>query len=82
MFGLRQADAYGVELTKTLRLIAEYPQAARIRTDTARPVRAKPHKSDVILYVIQEDDVVILRVRHAAEDWVNDPQDSPLEDTP
>ena len=82
MFGLRQADVYGAAMIKALRLIADYPQAARIRTDTARPVRAKPHKSHVIIYVIEDDDVLILRVRHAGEDWVNDPQNSPLEDTP
>ena len=82
MFGLRQADVYGVAMIKALRLIADYPQAARIRTDTARPVRAKPHKSHVIIYVIEDDDVLILRVRHAGEDWVNDPPNSPLEDTP
>lgn len=80
MFGLRQADAYGSEITKALRLIADYPLAARIRIETARPVRAKPHKSHVIIYVVEDDDVLILRVRHAGEDWMNDPQDPPLED--
>jgi toxin ParE1/3/4 len=80
IFGLRQADAYGVEITKALRLIADYPQAARIRTDTARPVRAKPHKSHVIIYVLEDDAVVILRVRHASEDWVNDAHSLPLGD--
>ena len=78
---MKQADAYAAGLTRALRLIAEYPSAARLRTETARPVRASPYRSHVIVYTFEEGDVLILRIRHAGEDWLNDPPDSsPSED--
>lgn len=74
MFGLVQADAYATGLTKALRLIADYPRAGRLRTDTKIPVRTQPYKSHVIVYGSGDDEVVILRVRHAREDWISDPE--------
>ena len=74
MFGLMQTDAYAVGLVKALRLISEYPLASRLRSDTKIQVRTQPYKSHVIIYQFDEVDVVILRVRHAHEDWIDDPQ--------
>lgn len=34
-----------------------------------------------MVYTFEEGDVLILRIRHAGEDWLNDPPDSsPSED--
>ncbi len=82
MFGLVQADAYATGLTQALRLIADYPQVGRLRTDTKIQVRTQPYKSHVIVYGSGDDEVVILRVRHAREDWINDPDGQASRDDP
>ena len=81
MFGLTQADLYAAGLTKALRLIGDYPLAGRLRLDTKIQVRTQPYKSHVIVYVFENSEVAILRVRHAREDWINDHEGSPPENT-
>ncbi len=81
MFGLAQADAYAAGLAKGLRLIADYPRVGRLRTETTIHVRTQPYKAHIIIYVLEHDEVVVLRVRHAREDWFNDTEGAP-EDTP
>jgi toxin ParE1/3/4 len=46
---------------------------ARARPEWPASVRAFPHGSHVILYEQTETGIVILRVRHGHEDWLNDP---------
>jgi toxin ParE1/3/4 len=72
-FGNRQADAYHDRLEQTFQLIAENPGIARERSEIAPPVRVHPCGSHMIIYEIEELDVLILRVRHHREDWANDP---------
>ena len=72
MFGRKQAEAYAQGLAAVFRLIAEYPQSSRLRHETTRPVRARPYRSHVILYAVEEGEVLILRVRHGHEDWQAD----------
>ncbi|MGL4405214.1 MAG: type II toxin-antitoxin system RelE/ParE family toxin [Notoacmeibacter sp.] len=72
MFGTRQAEKYFLELHAKFRMIAASPLMARERTEVTPPVRAHPHKSHIIIYRIENDCVVVLGVRHAHEDWVND----------
>ena len=79
MFGLAQADLYATGLSKALRLGLDYPLAGRLRLDTKIQVRTQPYKSHVIVYVVDGTEVLILRVRHAREDWINDPEGSASE---
>lgn len=73
MFGRKQADAYSMGLAAAFRLIADYPLSARERLETVRPVRARPYRSHVILYTVEQAGVLVLRVRHGQEDWQADP---------
>jgi len=71
-FGLSQAEHYHNELQKTFDLLSAYPQMARIREELIPSVRVHPHVSHIILYTVSEsNDVFIIRVRHAHEDWIN-----------
>ena len=70
MFGISQADRYTDGLLGALDLIADFPAAARLRTELKPPIRAYPYKSHVILYDIDlTGDVLVVRIRHAHEDW-------------
>lgn len=70
-FGVDQALAYRDSLMETFEMLARFPRAARERLEIDPPVRAHPHKSHMIIYIIDDDDVLILGVRHGREDWVS-----------
>lgn len=53
--------------------IAANPAIARLRTELDPQVRAHPHRAHVIVYEIRDAEVLILRIRHSAEDWTSDP---------
>ncbi|MGL4313991.1 MAG: type II toxin-antitoxin system RelE/ParE family toxin [Sphingomonas sp.] len=72
-FGVDQADVYHQDLADIFGFLTRYPRAARLRDEIRPPVRAYPHRSHLIIYDLDDDDtVVILRVRHAKEDWQRD----------
>lgn len=74
LFGFDQAERYHAELEQVFRFLADNPEAARERMEISPPVRCHPHGSHIVIYLIQDDrDVLILRVRHAREDWEGDP---------
>lgn len=73
MFGLSQADAYIRELLRAVDTIAAYPEAHRMCEQTTPPMRFSPHKSHVIVYALDEQGVLVVRIRHGHEDWRNDP---------
>jgi len=72
-FGLTQADQYHDALFDVFDLIAKNPRMGRERTELTRLVRVHPFRSHIILYQIDGADVLIIRVRHAHEDWISDP---------
>ena len=73
-FGQQQAEAYVSGIEAVFEFLSENPRAARERTEIQPPVRVHPYKSHIIVYLIDPcDDVLIVRVRHAHEDWVTDP---------
>jgi len=82
LFGLNQADAYGQGLVAAFRTIKDFPLAAPLRDVGGLPVRARAYKSHVVLYVADQAKVLILRIRHAQEDWINDPVGQPDETQP
>lgn len=72
-FGPAQAEEYHNGLESTFQFLSDYPEAARVRDEITPPVRVHPYESHIIIYVTQNDGkILILRVRHAREDWVND----------
>ena len=75
LFGAERAIAYHASLERVFYLIADNPQLAREREELTPAVRVHPFGSHVIIYKAEDNgDVLIIRVRHAHEDW----QDNPL----
>ncbi len=73
-FGLAQADAYHDKLHKTFGIISDQPHLARERTEISPPVRVHPCGAHIIIYLAPPaEPVLIIRVRHASEDWLADP---------
>jgi toxin ParE1/3/4 len=67
-FGMAQADAYTDGLFATIRFLAETPYAARERREFRRPVRCFPFRSHLIVYAVEGDRVLILRILHGHQD--------------
>lgn len=71
-FGLPQADAYHEGLSAIFGFLADYPHAARLREEISPPVRVHPYKAHLVVYDVgDENEVIILRVRHGREDWIS-----------
>lgn len=78
LFGDRQAQSYHDEMERVFDMIATYPEAGRSRDSVAAHIRIMPFRSHIIVYRPDpEDHIRILRVRHSAEDWIDDPIGAP-----
>ncbi|MFC5344084.1 type II toxin-antitoxin system RelE/ParE family toxin [Brevundimonas staleyi] len=69
LFGFAQADAYAASFAQSFARIAAFPQIGRHRDDISPPARVLSHKSHVIIYDLEDDGAVVIRIRHAHEDW-------------
>ncbi|PCH81181.1 MAG: plasmid stabilization protein ParE [Hyphomicrobiales bacterium] len=75
-FGVVQAEKYHAELERVFQLLSDSPKLARERKEITPPVRIYPHGSHMIVYSLdEEDNVLIIRVRHGREDWINNPNE-------
>lgn len=72
LFGPAQARQYHDDLFAILELIAANPRMARERHELSPPMRIHPFKAHLVIYRIEEDGVLIVRVRHGHEDWVSE----------
>ena len=70
-FGFAQAEKYHTGLEGILDFLAEYPRAARERFEITPPVRIHPYKSHLIVYTIEGKDILVIRVMHGKEDWMD-----------
>ena len=69
-FGRLQADKYIDGLLDTLDLIADFPEMSRLRKSIDSPARVHGYRRHVVVYDLLDDGVVlIVRIRHALEDW-------------
>ncbi len=75
-FGIDQAESYHHELVRTFEILAGNPFMARERLELSPAgIRVHPHGSHIIIYRIEENRrILIIRIRHAREDWINDPR--------
>lgn len=72
-FGFLQAEKYLSKLETAFHLLAERPYIARERMEIVPPVRVYPIGSHIIIYLVGEaNDVLVVRIRHASEDWLAD----------
>lgn len=68
-FGVRHAQNYVLEFLDVFDTLAANPLMAPERQAASQKVRLMPHRSHNILYVVENEDVVILRVLHGLQDW-------------
>ncbi|MFO1105975.1 MAG: type II toxin-antitoxin system RelE/ParE family toxin [Amaricoccus sp.] len=68
-FGPPHADRYLDRLENSLDLLALNPGMARERAELSPPARIHPVGSHIIVYVAQVDGILVVRIRHAREDW-------------
>jgi toxin ParE1/3/4 len=72
-FGIEQARRYRTGLSDAFSYLSAFPRAARLRDEIEPPVRVHRFGSHVILYdIVDDDSIVILRIRHGREDWQAD----------
>ena len=69
-WSIEQADQQLDRLVAVFETIAAMPLLARERPEFTPPVRIHTHHSHIIVYTITENDVVVLRVLGAWQDWM------------
>ncbi|SFC27560.1 toxin ParE1/3/4 [Bosea sp. CRIB-10] len=70
LFGPTQARRYHDELFAIFDMIAAYPHIARERMELSPPMRIYPFKAHLVIYRVEAGgDVLVVRIRHAHEDW-------------
>ncbi|MBI1384716.1 MAG: type II toxin-antitoxin system RelE/ParE family toxin [Rhizobiales bacterium] len=75
-FGSAQAERYLGSMARAFELIADFPRIANERPEYTPAYRIHPQGVHVIIYLTNEqDEVLIVRVRHGREDWKSDPLD-------
>ncbi|MDO1584652.1 type II toxin-antitoxin system RelE/ParE family toxin [Rhizobium oryzicola] len=73
LFGESKARQYHQHLLRMFELISLNPRMARERDEITPPVRVHPFQAHLIIYRIEENnDILVIRVRHAHEDWIAD----------
>lgn len=68
-FGFDQAEAYEAGLFRVFDLLAGNPRLARERRELRPPVRLHPYGSHMIVYAIDGEHILIVRVLHGRQDW-------------
>lgn len=70
-YGSEQADRYREGLLAVCDFLAANPRAARERIEIAPPVRVHPHKKHLMYTIVDDDEILIVRVTHGREDWAS-----------
>lgn len=68
-WGRAQAVDYLSGLDGAFRLLADFPEIARLRREFTPPVRIHRYREHVIIYLSGNDAIDILRVAHARANW-------------
>lgn len=72
-FGETQAKKYQEKLRRSLNFIEANPPGVRERPELKGGLmRVHPSGVHVIIYTVQGQDVLVIRVRNAREDWIGD----------
>ncbi|NOY72168.1 MAG: type II toxin-antitoxin system RelE/ParE family toxin [Gammaproteobacteria bacterium] len=67
-WGITQADHYIEGLGSRLTSLAQSPETCRERKEFSPPVRICPYVSHVIVYTIEDDSILVIRVLHKSMD--------------
>ena len=74
LFGYDEATDYIIRMKASFAFLAEYPFAARLRSEITPPVRIHRFRSHLIFYEAADNgQIIILRIRYGREDWASDP---------
>ena len=68
-FGFAQSEFYEQEIVAMLDALADHPRMASERQASQSVVRLMPSGSHNILYIVENEDVVVLRVLHRLQNW-------------
>ena len=68
-YGETRAATYVSAFDDLFDLIAANPKVARMRDEIIPPVRIHPHQAHLVIYEEDAQGIVVLRIRHASEDW-------------
>lgn len=68
-FGTAQADEYHDGLNALFRLLADNPRMGREWREFRPPVRLHPYRSHLVIYVVEQADILVVRVLHMRADW-------------
>ncbi len=64
-----QAVDYLSGMDAALKLLAEFPEMARLRQEFAPPVRIHPYRKHLIIYIADDSFIDVVRVVHAQANW-------------
>jgi toxin ParE1/3/4 len=70
-FGYKQSEKYERELVDALKLLAAMPHLSAERSTGSEIIRVLPCGAHNILYVIENEDVLVLRVLPGLQNWVD-----------
>lgn len=68
-FGTARAEAYHAALADCFDLIGAFPRLGVERADFDPPVRIHRHAAHLVVYRVEVDHVLIVRVLHGRQDW-------------
>jgi toxin ParE1/3/4 len=71
-FGERSANLYQALLRDAVEFAATHPTASPIRDSPSGAVRVRYFGSHLIVYEVDDPDIVVLRVFHQRQDWESD----------
>ncbi|MFN4209021.1 MAG: type II toxin-antitoxin system RelE/ParE family toxin [Devosia sp.] len=69
-FGQRAADRYFDIMLNAAQFAADHPLASPERTEISIPLRVRYFGAHLLVYQLIEDEVVIMRVFHQSQDWL------------
>ncbi|QKK02907.1 MAG: type II toxin-antitoxin system RelE/ParE family toxin [Pseudomonadota bacterium] len=70
-FGPEQASRYHQMLFQAFGFLADNPRAATVRPELTKDIRIHPTGTHIVLYTVRKQDILILRIRHQHEDWLD-----------
>ena len=73
-FGPERAARYLRGMNGAFARLSDFPKIGRARR-TDPEVRVLTYGSHVIIYLLEVDEILVLRVRHGREDWLRQLQD-------
>jgi len=65
-----RAQTYLADLEATFELIAQNPYISRPRPELSPPAHLHHHRSHIIMYRVDNGDIVIERVLHERQNWI------------